>query len=582
MASNQKDTVYIDVDDEITSIIDKVGSSKERIVALVLPKRAAVLQSIVNMKLLKRSAESAKKHVVLITSETGLLPLAGAVGLYVAPTLQSRPAIPPAPDGISPDEVVDESGDFDPDAAAAKPIGQLAGPSAKMADDMETIELDNAADEPPGQRLAAAGAGAGLAAAAGKAAKAKKDRKLSIPDFNKFRLGLVLAGLAVVGLLVFGYFALFVMPKAVVTLTTDSSDITTAATITLDPRARELDAEDRVFPAKIETKQQTGSQQVAATGQRNKGERASGTVVLSLKDCSVDEVSIPAGTGVSSGGKTYITQSSATLQSIKIANKCSNSSQPSVSSKEVDVVAQTPGASYNIEPATFSVASFSMVSGQSSDPMSGGTDNIVKVVSQADIDSARNKISSQTATDAAKAELRSKLEDQGYIAIVSSAQASEPKLTPSAAVGDEAEAVTVSSVTTHTMYGVKEEDIETFVRENIKDKIDTSKQQVLDDGIAKATYEITSPATTGPLQVAFSAVSLAGPDIKPESLKSQIAGKKTNDVRTTATAIPGVTDVEVAYSPFWVSKVPTKQSKITIVIEKAPSTSNNQTTDGNE
>src|SRR3546814_1310977 len=42
---------------EITSIIDKVRAGDGRIVALVLPKRATVLQSIVNMKLLKRSEE---------------------------------------------------------------------------------------------------------------------------------------------------------------------------------------------------------------------------------------------------------------------------------------------------------------------------------------------------------------------------------------------------------------------------------------------------------------------------------------------------------------------------------------------
>src|SRR3954463_13342267 len=113
MAMNQKDTIYIDFDDEITAIIDKVTSSKERIVALVLPKRAAVLQSIVNMKLLKRSAENEKKHVVLITTESGLLPLAGAVGMHVAPSLQSRPAVPASPDGTVDPDAVDESADFD-------------------------------------------------------------------------------------------------------------------------------------------------------------------------------------------------------------------------------------------------------------------------------------------------------------------------------------------------------------------------------------------------------------------------------------------------------------------------------------
>src|SRR5437763_8741396 len=102
-----KDTVYIDVDDEITAIIDKVEAGKQKVVALVLPKRAAMLQSIVNMRLLKRSADSVGKNVVLITSEPALMPLAGAAGLHVAKNLTSKPEIPPSPRGEIPVSAVD-------------------------------------------------------------------------------------------------------------------------------------------------------------------------------------------------------------------------------------------------------------------------------------------------------------------------------------------------------------------------------------------------------------------------------------------------------------------------------------------
>src|SRR5579884_4261276 len=103
MASD-KDTIYVDIDDEITGIIDKVKNSSSKVVALVLPKRAAVFQSIVNMKLLKRAADQGNKRVVLITSEAGLLPLAGAAGLHVAKTLTSKQEIPAGPIGLDDNE----------------------------------------------------------------------------------------------------------------------------------------------------------------------------------------------------------------------------------------------------------------------------------------------------------------------------------------------------------------------------------------------------------------------------------------------------------------------------------------------
>src|SRR3989344_4859154 len=135
--ADQKDTIYIDIDDEITSIIEKVRGSEHKILALVLPKRTTTLQSIVNMKLLKRTADEGKKRIVLITSEAGLLPLAGAVGLHVAKTLQSKPAIPAPPDmSKAEDSVVDtaDSDEEEPEIDDSKSIGELAGiPEEKEA-----------------------------------------------------------------------------------------------------------------------------------------------------------------------------------------------------------------------------------------------------------------------------------------------------------------------------------------------------------------------------------------------------------------------------------------------------------------
>jgi hypothetical protein len=571
MASNQKDTIYIDIDDEITAIIDKVTASRERIVALVLPKRAAVLQSIVNMKLLKRSADNAKKHVVLITSESGLLPLAGAVGMYVAPSLQSKPAIPAVPDGVSTgDPLEDDGADFEPEAVAATPVGQLAGPAA-FKDEVETIELD---DDEPAADSASDAENAGAAAtgvAAAKAGKPKKDSKLKIPDFNKFRMGLVVGGAALVAFLIFLYFANFVLPSATVTIATDSSDIPTNANVTLDPKAKELDIENSVIPAKIETKQQTGTQQALSTGQKNKGTKATGTVTMTAQVCgSVSQPNdVPAGTGVSSGGKTFITQENTSFGLGKVSGSCITFK----ADNDTSVTAQSAGAAYNIAAGSFTVAGRSDVTAKSDDAMTGGTDNIVKVVSQSDIDTTKQKIAAQD-SGSIKNDLKSKLESEGYTAVLGSLQNGAAAVTSSANAGDEADTVTVTSVTTYTMYGVKKSDLEAFITENVKDKIDPSRQKILNLGVDKASFDITSPASTGPLQTALSATTLAGPDIKTDALKAQIKGKKTNDVRSIAKATPGVSDVSVRYSPFWVAKVPKNESKITIVIEKAQANNN--------
>jgi hypothetical protein len=572
MATAQKDTVYIDVDDEITTIIEKLQNSPHKIVALVLPKRAAVLQSIVNMKLLKRSAQTAKKNIVLITSESGLLPLAGAVGVHVASSLQSKPAIPRPPgagdipihEGDDSDTGDDATGedDFDTEAAKDEPIGKLAG--ADSFSEPETIELDNEDTDAGAAPAAAAGAG-GV-----KKAKNPKNKKLKIPNFNKFRLLLILLIVGAV-LLISGFvWANATLSKAIITLETNSTDVDTTANLTLDPKAQTADLKEGTLPAMVVNKQKTGSQQTSTSGEKNNGNKAAGNVTLALNDCSVDTVTIPAGTGVSAGDKTFITTASAKLDSVKIAGVCRNSDFKDISTEKVGVTAQKAGSAYNIGPGNYVVAGYSNVSGSSADSMSGGTDNIVKVVTQGDIDSAKQKVLDKDKdTSAIKEELTNKLAGSGFHAISETFQAGEPSVSPSANVGDQTDTVSVSVATNYTLYGAKEADLKAIIANNVKGKIDAKKQVILKDGLNDAQIEVTAVATSGPLQLAMSTTSLAGPNIQIDKLAAQFAGKKTGEVTTIAKATPGVTDVSVKYSPFWVSKVPKKTDRIAIVIEKA-------------
>ena len=90
----QKDVIYIDTEDDITAIIGKVKDSSGKVVALVPPKRIGAIQSAVNLKLVHRAAESAKKHLVIVTNNHALSALAGSAGIPVAKNLESRPEMP--------------------------------------------------------------------------------------------------------------------------------------------------------------------------------------------------------------------------------------------------------------------------------------------------------------------------------------------------------------------------------------------------------------------------------------------------------------------------------------------------------
>ncbi len=60
---------YIDADEEITSVVDRLKKSKASENFFVVPKRALVLQSAVNLKLLKKEAEQLKKEIIFVTQD---------------------------------------------------------------------------------------------------------------------------------------------------------------------------------------------------------------------------------------------------------------------------------------------------------------------------------------------------------------------------------------------------------------------------------------------------------------------------------------------------------------------------------
>jgi hypothetical protein len=564
-----KETIYVDIDDEITAIIDKVRGAKGKVVALVLPKRATVLQSIVNMKLLKRTADDAGKNLVLITSEAGLLPLAGAVGLHVASTPTSKPSVPSAPvvnddpeDVDAPLDISDGTADddFDTTAAAAKPIGELAaaGASSKVIDD----EIDEAVDMNMDDDAAA---DAAKPVAAEKAAKPKKDKKLSVPNFDSFRKRLALAGVALIVLIAAWFYAFVVAPKATITIHTDSSTIPTNVNLTLSTDAKSLDANDGIVPATLQNQQKTSTQQVPATGQQNNGQKANGTVTMSAGSCSGDvPASLSNGTSLSASGHTYILSASVNFVPTVSHGKCTFTGTSS-GDTSIPISALKGGADYNVSSANFTVSGRSDVSASGS--ASGGTDDITKIVQQSDITTATSKITSGD-SDGVKQQLISNLQSKGLQAVSSTFLAGTPQVTTSAKAGDAVDTVTVTAVTTYSMLGVKKSDLQTVVRSNVEGQLDRGKQVILDDGVANASFTQANPGTTSGASVSMSTKSQAGPQLDAAQLKTQLSGKKSGDVKNLIKQTPGVTDVDVKFSPFWVSSVP-KASKVTINIVKA-------------
>ncbi|HMH31361.1 MAG TPA: hypothetical protein VK534_02705, partial [Methylomirabilota bacterium] len=555
---------------EITGIIDKVHASNGKVVALVLPKRAAVFQSIVNMKLLKRAADADKKNLALITTEAGLLPLAGAAGIHVAKTLTSKPEIPSAP-GLpddSEDAVQEDGEEVPPDPNA--PVGQLAmagaagAAASKVGDDgVETVSL---ADEelPPGFDKGTPGPKSfeppkGKGKGAG-----KKNKKLSVPNFERFRLWLILGGVLLAFILIGFLYLTFATPKATISIKTDATSVDVNQQVNLSTTATEPNIEEATLPAKLASLPKTLTASVATTGQKNNGNKASGTI--SLTNCSDQDgdINIPVGSSFSSGGNTYITQEAATVSESTFNNshKCT-----SHTSTNVTIIAQSAGSAFNGATGFSAGSPYSGVTGTGS--TSGGTDNIVHSVNQNDITNAKNKMAAANETDIKKT-LNDQLSKDKLYGIEATYSAGTPAVTTSANVGTVADNVTVTQAITYTMFGVKKDQLRDLVEDNIKNQIDAEKQTVLDAGIDTATYNVDILTGTS-AQLTMTTKAIAGPALDVATIKTNSAGKKAGAIKADLANNPDVTSVTVKVSPFWISNVPKKTDSIKVEIAKPPS-----------
>jgi hypothetical protein len=325
-----------------------------------------------------------------------------------------------------------------------------------------------------------------------------------------------------------------------------------------------VDADKLVVPAVAKQLKKTDTEKATATGERDDGTKASGT--MSLTNCIDDGQAhtVPSGTTFSSGGKNFISTESATLpKAIFSAGDCD--SDGGARSRTVNVTAGGNGDSYNLAARSYT-ASMSGITAYGSS-MTGGTSKIVKIVSQGDVDGARQKVLDRI-KPAAESELKSQFDKDNVIAINESLKAGEPAVTASPNVGSEGSDVTVSITVTYDQTGVRQDDLKQIIETDVKRQIDTSKQMMQDAGLDKAAFKVTSSTPTE-TKFQLQTLATAGPQLDAEGIKQQVAGKKKGETTSLILSRPGIKDVDISYSPFWVYSTPKRTSHIKITFEKA-------------
>lgn len=547
----KKDVIYIDIEDDITAIIGKVKAASAKIVALVPPKRVGVLQSAVNLKLLQKSALGVDKRVVLITNDNSLVSLAAGVKIPVAKNLQSKPEIPPiAALQVDDNDVIN---------GEELPVGEIADAAAGIqpkpvaasaADEISNqVDFSSLSDKPTAKPTEAA------AAAAKK--PAPKKGKVNIPNFNIFRKRFFLLGAGGLLLIFFLIWALVIAPSATITINAKTSAVNIDRTLTLEPGLQQSKVTELKLKSGNQQIKKAASVEFDATGTKDVGEKATGSVSLSNGSDS-DPITVPAGTAfTAANGQRFASTSGVTVPGAKVSG---GSIIPGTAS--VAVAAVAVGPEYNIAAQSYSVQGFSNL-GASGTAMSGGSKEKVTVVSEEDVTKAKEKLTQQD-TAAVKDELRKKFTGESIVIEESfTAEAGSPAVSPK--VGEQAKKAKLTIETTYALTGLAREEVKQILGDVLKDALnDKPNQSVFSDGSNSIQFQAYQKLSNGNATARLVTTGYIGTTIDTKQLAEQVKGKKHGEIEQIANQIPGVDKVDIKFSPFWVTSAPNNTEKITI------------------
>lgn len=530
----KKDVIYIDVEDDITTIVGKIKASKEKIVAVVPPARYGVFQSAVNMRLLKRTTDTAKKHLVIISNSSALAALAASANIPVAKNLQTKPEIAEIPVLKVDDNDIIDGNDL--------PVGDIASATkSKSASDRAVDDV-----------IATSASTSASSAATKKPARGKKSDS-KVPNFSTFRKRLFIFGGLGVLLVGFLVWAIWFAPKATVIITAKNTPVTVDSNVQLAVGGA-TDFKTSTIKAIRQEQSADVAVEFTATGTKDVGEKATGTVRFTSDSFSAlsSGISIPAGTKLTSmSGKEYTTDSAVVL-STTVGN-----------TKSTGITAVERGTSSNGANGSVSGAPATVAATITGGATTGGTDKTATVVSQDDIDKATRALSEKKAED-----LRPKLDtmfSESNVIIKETFQEKRGDPVPSVKLDEEATGpVTLKSTVTASMMAVERSEIQKFLKTGIQSEIEGMKsQKIYSDGSSDVKFSQFVNDAEKP-KIRLTANGKIGPVIKEDEVKEQSLGKNYGEIQLALEAIDGVEDVDIKFWPFWVRTVPNDVDRITV------------------
>ena len=565
-----KDTFYIEPEDDITDIINHIKASKQKIIALVPPKKLNVLRSSINLKLIARTAKMHDKAIVVVTTDPTLMKMAALSSLPFAKNLSSRPTLP--------SEFNEADLEYPAKAKKANPSDEIEiNEKAAPAGSVSRVRTTNESATPRANTDSNLAKNSTMNLDSEEVAKTSEDeeadnqpKKILTLDSLKNRILIgVVAAVLLIGSFVWA-FILAPAAKISVKIKTIAENFSENVSFVTD--AKQAVSKDGKFFLETASLEKNSEVEFEATGEKNVGDKATGELrLIATFDMSTttatasrpDVATVPQGSAFAYRNLNFLTDQEVKISwdgSISNCDAGRHNGKCQVA-KTVKATAIEGGAKYNIEAVSSGwQSSVAGVEGYANSAFKGGTDKIQKIVTASDISKAKEKL---TEADGAKEELFEKVpSDDIKIEDSYKKVTADPTSSPAVDQPTENGKAKLTAKTTYSVNYVDKAAVEEYVKAVVSTRLGGDQKIYETGNIFIEKFQNNNNSVTAKIKATLK----TGPEVTEQSVLEKSLGKKVGEVTTLIKSINGVSDVEVNTSFPWVRQIPNDANKVSIKI----------------
>ena len=608
-------TIYLEPDEEIISVIDRLTQTKSKEINFVVPAGAQIWQNSINLKLLKREADSLGKELTLFVPDDLKAELAEKVGFMVKreknlpielirEEKEPSKTIEPAKEdmiGLLVEELKPERED---DALSeeepAKDRPQSEKEFSLISQEYETGEKKRGFRWPGRPSKKPRKKMVDIVRPGGQVGPLQQTKEKFFPQrflrkkpirpvprlkpvevkplikervwqetkdieamapsrWPKFLIIFIILAFLVAGLV--GY---LVLPTTKIDISPKTEKISFDLVVICSKNISQIDEILNRLPLQEIKVEKTRSKEFSASGEKELNEKARGRLTIYNEYSSSPQTLMATTRFESPGGKVFRIEESIVVPGAEIEE-----GKIIASTVEVEVVADQPGADYNIGPTNFVIPGFKGTAkyagffAESKSSMTGGYTGKVKVVSAEDLEKAEESLAEEL-----KNEVKQILQEQTPTDLKLIEQGSKEKITKISTVeeGTEADNFNVEMSTSVQALFFQEEDLKSLVDLNLISQVEENKAPLSESqqiNYGEIIIDWDKGEVTFNLQIEEEVVW----QIDIISLKKDLTGQSEVEVRKYLANQPEIEKAKVTFWPFWVKRIPLQEKKIEIKID---------------